>query len=207
MNNNNVSLTITGMTCASCANAVERGVSKVQGVSSANVNFATEKLTLNYDSELVTLDLIKDTVKEVGYGVLEEETEKEVTIPISGMTCASCVAHIEKAISKLEGTKTVSVNLSTEKAHVVYDSGQTRISEIKQAVIDAGYEPLEIESEEVSDDNKDRHEKEMKKLWKKFVTSAIFATPLLFIAMGHMLGLDLPDIINPETNPLNFALI
>jgi ATPase, P-type (transporting), HAD superfamily, subfamily IC/heavy metal translocating P-type ATPase len=59
----------------------------------------------------------------------------------------------------------------------------------------------------VSDDNKDRHEKEMKKLWKKFVTSAIFATPLLFIAMGHMLGLDLPDIINPETNPLNFALI
>lgn len=123
------------------------------------------------------------------------------------MTCASCVAHIEKAISKLEGTKTVSVNLSTEKAHVVYDSGQTRISEIKQAVIDAGYEPLEIESEEVSDDNKDRHEKEMKKLWKKFVTSAIFATPLLFIAMGHMLGLDLPDIINPETNPLNFALI
>jgi len=186
---------------------VERGVSKVQGVSSANVNFATEKLTLNYDSELVTLDLIKDTVKEVGYGVLEEETEKEVTIPISGMTCASCVAHIEKAISKLEGTKTVSVNLSTEKAHVVYDSGQTRISEIKQAVIDAGYEPLEIESEEVSDDNKDRHEKEMKKLWKKFVTSAIFATPLLFIAMGHMLGLDLPDIINPETNPLNFALI
>lgn len=128
MNNNNVSLTITGMTCASCANAVERGVSKVQGVSSANVNFATEKLTLNYDSELVTLDLIKDTVKEVGYGVLEEETEKEVTIPISGMTCASCVAHIEKAISKLEGTKTVSVNLSTEKAHVVYDSGQTRIS-------------------------------------------------------------------------------
>lgn len=207
MNNNNVSLTITGMTCASCANAVERGVSKVQGVSSANVNFATEKLTLNYDSEFVTLDLIKDTVKEVGYGVLEEETEKEVTIPISGMTCASCVAHIEKAISKLEGTKTVSVNLSTEKAHVVYDSGQTRISEIKQAVIDAGYEPLEIESEEVSDDNKDRHEKEMKKLWKKFVTSAIFATPLLFIAMGHMLGLDLPDIINPETNPLNFALI
>ncbi|SKB70625.1 Cu+-exporting ATPase [Acetoanaerobium noterae] len=195
------------MSCASCANAVERGVSKVQGVSSANVNFATEKLTLNYDSELVTLDLIKDTVKEVGYGVLEEETEKEVTIPISGMTCASCVAHIEKAISKLEGTKTVSVNLSTEKAHVVYDSGQTRISEIKQAVIDAGYEPLEIESEEVSDDNKDRHEKEMKKLWKKFVTSAIFATPLLFIAMGHMLGLDLPDIINPETNPLNFALI
>ncbi|WP_278278455.1 heavy metal translocating P-type ATPase [Acetoanaerobium noterae] len=198
---------MTGMSCASCANAVERGVSKVQGVSSANVNFATEKLTLNYDSELVTLDLIKDTVKEVGYGVLEEETEKEVTIPISGMTCASCVAHIEKAISKLEGTKTVSVNLSTEKAHVVYDSGQTRISEIKQAVIDAGYEPLEIESEEVSDDNKDRHEKEMKKLWKKFVTSAIFATPLLFIAMGHMLGLDLPDIINPETNPLNFALI
>lgn len=59
----------------------------------------------------------------------------------------------------------------------------------------------------MSDDNKDRHEKEMKKLWKKFVTSAIFATPLLFIAMGHMLGLDLPDIINPETNPLNFALI
>lgn len=77
MNNNNVSLTITGMTCASCANAVERGVSKVQGVSSANVNFATEKLTLNYDSELVTLDLIKDTVKKLDMVFLKKKLKKK----------------------------------------------------------------------------------------------------------------------------------
>jgi Cu+-exporting ATPase len=195
------------MTCASCANAVEKGVGKIDGVTSVSVNFASEKLTVDYDPKQVTVDLIKETVKKVGYGVLEEDVQKEITIPISGMTCASCVAHIEKAITKLDGTKTVSVNLSTEKARVVYDPGQIRISEIKQAITEAGYKPLEIENEEVSDDNKSRHQKEIKKLWTKFVISAIFSTPLLVIAMGHMMGLHLPTIINPETNPLNFALI
>jgi Cu+-exporting ATPase len=122
------------------------------------------------------------------------------------MTCASCAANIDKAIKKLDGIELSNVNLTTEKATVTYDSSLTRISEIKQAIIKAGYTPLEIEVSESSDDEKLRHEKAMKTLWKKFVISAIFSIPLLIIAMGHMLGLQLPSLIDPMENPLNFAI-
>lgn len=131
----------------------------------------------------------------------------EVTIPISGMTCAACAANIDKSLRKLEGIENANVNLTTEKATVIYDPSLTRISEIKQAISKVGYKPLDIEVQETSDENKARHEKEMKTLWRKFVISAIFATPLLIISMGHMLGLRLPNLINPEQNPLNFAIV
>jgi Cu+-exporting ATPase len=131
----------------------------------------------------------------------------EVTIPISGMTCAACAANIDKSLRKLEGIENANVNLTTEKATVIYDPSLTRISEIKQAISKVGYKPLDIEVQETSDENKARHEKEMKILWRKFVISAIFATPLLIISMGHMLGLRLPNLINPEQNPLNFAIV
>lgn len=200
-------LSITGMTCASCANAVERSVQKIDGVSNANVNFATEKLTVEFDFQVVSIEEIKASVREAGYDVAEEVTRNKVTIPVSGMTCASCVANVDKSIRKLDGIENTNVNITTEKATVIYDPSRTRISEIKQAISNAGYTPLDIEVQETSDENKARHEKETKTLWRKFVTSAIFATPLLIIAMGHMLGLRLPDIISPVQNPLNFAII
>ncbi|MCT4542125.1 MAG: heavy metal translocating P-type ATPase [Vallitalea sp.] len=123
------------------------------------------------------------------------------------MTCAACAANIDKSLRKLEGIENANVNLTTEKATVIYDPSLTRISEIKQAISKVGYKPLDIEVQETSDENKARHEKEMKILWRKFVISAIFATPLLIISMGHMLGLRLPNLINPEQNPLNFAIV
>ncbi len=206
MDTNNNTLSIIGMTCASCANAVERSVSKIDGVSGANVNFATEKLVFTYDQDRTSIEEIKGSVKDAGYEAKEDVKSSVVTIPVSGMTCASCAANIDKAIKKLDGIELSNVNLTTEKATVTYDSSLTRISEIKQAIIKAGYTPLEIEVSESSDDEKLRHEKAMKTLWKKFVISAIFSIPLLIIAMGHMLGLQLPSLIDPMENPLNFAI-
>ncbi|VDN49276.1 copper [Cu(I)] transporter ATPase [Petrocella atlantisensis] len=203
----NNSISITGMTCASCANAVERSVAKLDGISLAAVNFATEKLTYDYDTDKVDVEQIKDAIKEAGYGVTEESRVSEVTIPISGMTCASCAANIDKSIRKIQGIESVNVNLTTEKATVKYQATETRISAIKQAIVKAGYEPLDIEIKENLDGEKNRHEAAMKLLWKKFIISMIFSLPLLVIAMGHMLGLPLPGIINPENNPLNYALI
>lgn len=206
MDTNNNTLSIIGMTCASCANAVERSVSKIDGVSGANVNFATEKLVFTYDQDRTSIEEIKGSVKDAGYEAKEDVKSSVVTIPVSGMTCASCAANIDKAIKKLDGIELSNVNLTTEKATVTYDSSLTRISEIKQAIIKAGYTPLEIEVSESTDDEKLRHEKAMKTLWKKFVISAIFSIPLLIIAMGHMLGLQLPSLIDPMENPLNFAI-
>lgn len=200
-------MSIIGMTCASCAKAVEKSVSKVDGVSKATVNFATEKLDVEFDESITNIESIKKAVVNAGYSAEGESNLREVTMPISGMTCASCAASVEKAVKKIEGVEKVSVNFATEKATVIYDTNSTRISEIKQAISKAGYKALEIEAGQQIDEEKARREKEMKVLWRKFLVSAIFTVPLLYIAMGHLMGIMLPDIIEPMINPLNFALV
>ncbi|MGE5633065.1 MAG: heavy metal translocating P-type ATPase [Caulobacteraceae bacterium] len=202
-------LNITGMTCASCAKAVERGVGKVAGVNVANVNFATEKLTVEFDESKADIEKVKEAVKKAGYGAQEDNAEviREIMLPISGMTCASCAKAVEKSIGKLPGINEVSVNFATEKAKVVYDSTKTRISEIKDAVSKAGYKALEIEAKEQVDYERERREKEMKSLWNRFLVASVFTVPLLYIAMGHMLKLPLPEFIMPEMHPVNFGLI
>ena len=196
------------MTCASCAKAVERKVSKVDGVHFANVNLATETLNVEFDENKIDIQQVKEAVEKAGYGVQDEiaDTIREVTIPISGMTCASCAKAVERSINKLPGIREVSVNYATERAKVVYDSSSTRISQLKDAITKAGYEALEIETGERVDLERDRREKEMKSLWTRFLIAIIFAIPLFYIAMGHMLGLPIPEFIRPELYPLNFAL-
>lgn len=201
-------LVVTGMTCASCANSIEKALKKVHGVKEATVNFATEKLSIKFDESQVSLDDIKKTVNKIGYDLKEEEeSTREIIIPISGMTCASCANSIEKSINKLSGIKETSVNFATEKAKVVYDSSKTRISEIKDAISKAGYKALEIMASEQGDQEKERRVKEMKILWRKFIVSAIFTIPLLYIAMGHLIGIKLPEFIDPMINPFNFGII
>jgi len=202
-------LNITGMTCASCVKAVERSVKRLGNINSADVNLATEKLVVEFDESQVTLDEIKEAVKKAGYGVEEEKNDilRDVTIPISGMTCASCAKAVERAIKKLPGIREVSVNYATEKARVLYDPGSTRISEIKNAVSKAGYKPMEVEAGEQVDRERERREKERKTLWTKFLVAVIFTAPLLYISMGHMMGLPMPDFIMPEMHPLNFGLV
>ncbi|HAE62118.1 MAG TPA: heavy metal translocating P-type ATPase, partial [Eubacteriaceae bacterium] len=178
-------------------------------VQSANVNFATEKLSVEYDENKSDLDKIKEAVEKAGYGVQEDAKDniREVMIPISGMTCASCANAVERAVKKLPGVNEASVNFATEKAMVSYDSSKTRISEIKDAISKAGYKPMEIETGEQVDYERQRREKEVKTLWVKFLIATIFSVPLLYIAMGHMLGLPLPDFIMPEMHPLNFGIV
>jgi len=201
-------MNITGMTCAACARAVERSVSKLDGVQSANVNLATEKLTVEFDESRVDVDRIKEAVKKAGYGIQEEESisVRDINIPIEGMTCAACAKAIERAINKLPGINEVSVNFATEKARVIYDPSKVRISQIREAISKAGYRALEIEAEQQVDKEKARRDREIKILRMKFIIAVVFAAPLLYIAMGHMLGLPLPEIIMPEMHPLNFGI-
>ena len=201
-------LDITGMTCASCAKAVERHVGKVEGISSVNVNIATEKMTVEFDDTKADKSKIKDAVIKAGYGVKEsDESIREISLPIAGMTCASCVRAVERAIGKLDGIREVSVNLATEKARIAYYPSKIRLSQIRDAISRAGYEPLEIENTNQADYEKAHRENEIKILRVKFLISALFTLPLFYIAMGHMVGLPLPRIIDPNYNPLNFGLI
>lgn len=206
MENKQKTLEITGMTCAACANAVERSVAKVPGVVSPSVNFATEKLTVSYGKNTDFQQIIR-AVEDAGYGVRKKVSIKKVIIPIRGMTCASCISFIEKAVSALKGVSKVAVNLATEKAAIDYDPSVIRLSEIKKAIIDAGYEPQDIEQTEAEDAEKEYRQKETRILKIKLISSITLSIPLLYIAMGHMIGLPIPKIISPEQSPFNFALI
>lgn len=200
-------LKITGMTCTACAKAVERSTKKLDGVAESSVNFATEKLLIKYDENKVTMDRIISAIEKAGYGAQADKEEREVVIPIGGMTCTACAKAVERAVGKLDGVYSAAVNFASEKLTVVYDPSKTRLSSIKNAVKKAGYEPLDIEAKDGEDKDRERKEREIKALWRRFIISAVFTVPLLVIAMGHMAGLELPMIISPHMNPMNFALV
>ena len=176
------------------------------------MNIATEKLSVSYDESKVTSQDIQRAIEKAGYGVLEEINLNQTIIPISGMTCASCAKAVERSVGKLDGVQTVDVNFATEKASISYIPEKVKLSEIKEAIKKAGYEPRDAENKNAVDEDKIRKEKEVKSLWIKFIVSAVFAVPLFYIAMGQMIKepfgpLPLPQIINPDINPLNFGLI
>ncbi len=196
---------IEGMTCASCVRNVEKSVSKIEGASNVSVNLTTERMFVEFDDDL-TNDVIK-AVSDAGYKAKLKEDFKSVTIKIAGMTCATCVNTIEKSLNSTEGVENVSVNFATESAKISYDPTIIAIDGIYKVIKDSGYEPLKSTSGNQYDEDKERKEKAMKLLWKKFLTSAIFSIPLLYLAMGHMLGLPIPKIIDAEYNALNFGLI
>ncbi|SHI07575.1 heavy metal translocating P-type ATPase [Clostridium intestinale] len=202
------SLKIEGMTCAACAKAVERASKKLQGVTEANVNFATEKLSVHFDETKVAIADIQSAVEKAGYKAIIESSTK--TLKIEGMTCAACAKNIEKVTKKLEGVIESNVNFATEKLNISYEASSVRISDIKKAIEKAGYKALEEESTTI-DIDKERKEKEIKLLWKKFIVSAVFTIPLLIITMGHMfgepLGFKLPEIIDPMHNARNFGIV
>ena len=134
---------ITGMTCASCADTIEKGLSKLPGVSGVNVNVASEKASIEYDPSKVDTKALMDTISNVGYGVAVGKT----TFSVRGMTCASCVANIEKALAKVPGVISANVNLANEKATVDYLEGEASMADFRRAVESAGYSVVGEEEE------------------------------------------------------------
>ncbi|BEP29958.1 heavy metal translocating P-type ATPase [Helicovermis profundi] len=196
---------IDGMTCSSCSATVEKVTSKLEGVNSSVVNLTTKKITIEFDENLVSQKDIFEKIEKAGYEPNIIINEKSIVIPVDDMTCSACAIAVEKAINKLDGIISVTVNGLAEKAYITYNSDLLRISEIKHAIKKAGYVPKTIEIEKNEDDINSKAKLDI--MWVKFIVAISFAIPLLYIAMGHMLKLPLPSIINPLYYPLNFALI
>jgi Cu+-exporting ATPase len=173
------SIPITGMTCTTCALTVEKGLAETPGVEKAAVNFASEKASIVYDPSKVSLSKLAKTVAELGYSVA---TKKSI-YPVGGMTCASCVAHVEDALKDVPGVISVGVNLGSEKAAVEYIEGTTW-AEMKKAVEDAGYElGKEIEGlEDVSETS----QREVRKVRNRFIVAAILTVPIVVMMLTPM---------------------
>ncbi len=126
-----LTLPITGMTCASCVGHVTSALERVEGVAAAEVSLATERATLTVTPETATAEKLIAAVREAGYGVATEET----VLRVGGMTCASCVGHVQSALEGVEGVVDVSVNLATERATVTRIAGAASLPDTKKDAI------------------------------------------------------------------------
>lgn len=197
----NKKLKIGGMTCSACSNRVERGVKKMNGMIDANVNLTTETLTVNFDENKLSEQDIEKKVNDLGYTVIKNI--KVHTYKVEGMTCSACSNRVERVTKKMDGVVDSVVNLTTEKLTITIDEDLVTYGEIKNAIEKAGYKL--IKEEEIKTTEKKKSDKD--KLLIRFIGSAIFTVPLLIITMGHMVGMQLPHIIDPMMNPMNFALV
>ncbi len=127
-------LPVEGMTCATCAGRIETALAKLPGVH-AQVNLANDEAWIDYDPAALTPQRLAEAIEDAGYGVPRERLE----LSIEGMTCASCVSRVEKALADVAGVEKAEVNLATEKASVTYLPGATRPLDLIAAVEDAGY--------------------------------------------------------------------
>ena len=165
---------VTGMTCTNCAATIEKGLAGLTGVGKASVNFASEKVSVEYDPDKVDLGKISDTISELGYGLA---TIKAI-FPVAGMTCASCVARVEEALSGVPGVVSANVNLASEKVTVEYVEG-TQLADLKHAVDDAGY-VLRQEAETLEDVTTAAR-REVRSVRNRLLVSAALAIPLFIL--------------------------
>mgnify|MGYP002754426805 FL=1 len=128
---------------------------------------------------------------------------KNSTFNVTGMSCASCARTVENALNKNEDIK-ASVNIATEKVNIEYDENKYNFEKIKKIVENSGYGLVETLSEE---EKMQMYEDKIKSLRNKLILAAVFAIPLMYISMGHMMGIHLPDIVNPKKNAAVYSIV
>ena len=181
-----LTLPITGMTCANCAATVERILGKTQGVDEASVNYATERAMVRFDPTVVREDALVARVEEAGYGVATQRVE----LPITGMTCANCAATVERTLqSRVPGVVSAVVNYATEKAVVELVSGAVTLKELARAVENAGYGVVQAPAGELEDAEAAARKAEIADQTRKFWTGVAFAGPLFALSMTRDFGL------------------
>ncbi len=183
-----VTLPVKGMHCANCSTTIERNLKKLPGVTSANVNYATEQATVIFDPGLLGEDAIVNKIKDVGYDVATARVE----LPIVGMTCANCALTIERTLSKkTPGVVSAVVNFATEKATVEYIPGVATRADLVAAIARAGYGVADATdaSAPLEDVEQAARAAEIAQQTRKFWIGVAFALPLFLFSMARDVGL------------------
>lgn len=174
-------LSIEGMTCASCVGRVEKALKKVDGVEKAEVNLATEKALIHASQPLDRALLIK-AVQRAGFDVAAIQP---IELSIDGMTCASCVTRVEKALKKVPGVEQANVNLATEHAWI-QPNATVSSQDLIRAIQKAGYDAKLLQHD--SNEQHDKKNLEQQQLKRDLVISLILALPVFILEMGsHMI--------------------
>jgi Cu+-exporting ATPase len=197
-NEQQITLPVVGMTCANCVLSVERNAKKVEGVTDATVNFASEKVT-------VTFDPAKSDLKTIATGVIERVERAGYTIPTAtvelpllGMTCANCANTIQRRLNKTEGVVEATVNYANERATVTYLPGVATRDDLVAAVRKAGYDVVmpaantdsaNEEGGDIEDTEAAARAAEVRHQWKRLIVGAVFTLPLFLLSMARDFGL------------------
>jgi Cu+-exporting ATPase len=192
-----VEFPVSGMSCASCVARIEKGLSKMSGIQEAKVNFASEKASVTFDPSRVQMVDLVGTVKDLGY----EAGLAKVTLPVHGMSCASCVKRVEGALNGLDGVVKAGVNFATERTTIQYIPGVVSLDDFKKAVKEVGYEILEtgrVEKQDVVDQERAAREAEFQKLKRKFISGLVLVIPVFLLAYWNTLGLGRLYSLNRE---------
>jgi len=173
---------VKGMHCATCAMSISKTLHGRPGVKSADVSFGTEKAVVEYDPEEVSLEEIGDAIRELEYEPVlpSEEESREVTLLIVGMTCAACVAAVERALKRVPAVLDAVVNLATEKAFVRYDPRRVSILDLREAVRGAGYDVAGEEEVDVYQEN-------LKAVRRRMLTAWALTLPIMLWMVPEML--------------------
>ncbi|MGE5553109.1 MAG: heavy metal translocating P-type ATPase [Betaproteobacteria bacterium] len=189
-------LKISGMSCASCGVRIEKALQAVPGVEEASVNFAMERASVTYDPARVDVETLKKAVRDAGYEIRSDLAKVE--LKISGMSCASCAARIEKALAGLPGVSRAAVNFATDKATVEYDPTQVKITDLLRAVSETGYKAEELTGRVDTDREREEREREIRAQTRKFIFSAVLSLPLLWYMLGMLFRFWMPELfMNP----------
>ena len=195
-------LPITGMTCANCVSTVENGLGKLAGVESVAVNLATERAAVRYDPAKTAPAELVAQVERIGYGVAVGQTE----LAITGMTCANCVATVEKGLGKLPGVLEANVNLATERASVRYLPGAVERRQLIEQIERIGYGVVEAEPEALEDAERQARQMEVKRQSRLLTVGVVFSLPLFVLSMARDFGLLGMWAHQPWVNYLMWAL-
>lgn len=180
MSTKQITLPVTGMTCANCVRTVERAVRKLEGVENATVNYASEKVEVIFDPSRLNEAAIVEKIENAGYGVPTAQIE----LPITGMTCANCAATVTRALRKVPGVLDAEVNYATEHAKVRLAAGAAQTSDLVAAVEKAGYGVVLAEDDdELEDAEAAARAAELKHQYQRLAVGIVFTLPAFLISM------------------------
>ena len=209
-------LKIIGMDCASCAKAIENAVLKVSGVNSAQVNFASETLLVEFDESKTGIPAIEKAVNDAGYKLLmpEEETDankESLSFKVIGMDSPHCAMIVEKAIKTLPGIEKIDVDFNNQRAKVVFEPKKTNEQQIEKVINDSGYKAIKetSEAQDILEQEKMEREKELRQLKIKVGVGAILSLVIFLGSFPEWFGF-MPKILTDNivllllTTPVQF---